>query len=74
MVVRNLWTGTRDGDVAAWGIVMAQTAWLRGDSARMRSTADTALAGFRQNLKGAPDDVQQLLFAGLAEAYLGRKA
>ncbi|MBK8003868.1 MAG: protein kinase [Gemmatimonadetes bacterium] len=70
----SLTPGDFDGDVAAWGIVMAQTAWLRGDSARMRSTADTALAGFRQNLKGAPDDVQQLLFAGLAEAYLGRKA
>ena len=66
--------GDFDGDEASWGIVMAQTAWLRGDSARIRSTAQTALAGFRLHLQNAPDDVQQLLFVGLAEAYLGRKA
>ena len=63
-----------DDDRAVWGIVMAQTSWLRGDQARARATADTALAGFLAQLRTAPDNAQSLLFAGLAEAYLGRKA
>ena len=63
-----------DDDRATWGIVMAQAAWLRGDTARARATADTALAAFQERLRVTPADAQSLVFAGLAAGYLGRKA
>jgi hypothetical protein len=63
-----------DGDEGAWGIVLAQTAWLRGDLARARALADTARAGFVRTLEGAPNDPQRTVLLALALAYAGRKA
>jgi eukaryotic-like serine/threonine-protein kinase len=61
-------------DRANWGIVLAQTYWLRGDRARARIYADSARIGFEDNIRATPDDPQQHVLLGLALAYLGRKA
>jgi tetratricopeptide (TPR) repeat protein len=61
-------------DRANWGIVLAQTYWLRGDKARARIYADSARMAFEENIKATPDDPQQHALLGLALAYLGRKA
>ncbi|HEX6616238.1 MAG TPA: tetratricopeptide repeat protein, partial [Gemmatimonadales bacterium] len=61
-------------DRPTWAIVLAQTYRLRGDRARSRAYADSALAGFEERLAGAPDDAQTHVFRGLALALLGRKA
>jgi serine/threonine protein kinase/TolB-like protein/cytochrome c-type biogenesis protein CcmH/NrfG len=62
-----------DGDRGVWGIVRAQTCYLRGDRARARVYADSARLGFEETLKATPDDPQRLVFLGLALAYLGQK-
>jgi len=61
-------------DRANWGIVLAQTYWLRGDKAKARIYADSARMAFEENIKATPDDAQQHALLGLALAYLGRKA
>ncbi len=63
-----------DGDRAVWGIVRAQTLWLRGDQAKARAYADSARAAFAEHVRATPGDGQQMLFMGLAEAYMGKKA
>ena len=63
-----------DGDRSAWGIVLAQTYWIRGDKARARAYADSSRVAQLEILKVNPDDGQRLLFLGLAQAYLGQKA
>ena len=62
-----------DGDRGAWGIVRAQTYWLRGNRAQARIYADSARIAFKQQLRGAPVDEQRHVLHGLALAYLGRK-
>ncbi|MFL5515238.1 MAG: protein kinase domain-containing protein [Gemmatimonadales bacterium] len=62
-----------DGDEGTWGIVLAQTAWLRGDRARARALADTARAGFVRTLEGTPTDPQRTVILALALAYAGQK-
>jgi len=61
-------------DHGVWGLVRAETYWLRGDTAHARVYADTARRVFTQHLKDAPDDDLQHLVLGLALAYLGRKS
>ena len=61
-------------DRASWAIVLAQVYRLQGDRRRTTAYADSALAGFDDRLRGAPDDAQSYAFRGLALAYLGRKA
>jgi serine/threonine-protein kinase len=61
-------------DRTGWGIVLAETWWLRGDTVRARSYADTAQLAFAAQLKDVPGDAQLHVFRGLALAYLGRKA
>jgi len=61
-------------DRGTWGIVLAETWWLRGDTVRARSYADTAQLAFAAQLKDVPGDAQRHVFRGLALAYLGRKA
>ena len=61
-------------DRANWGIVLAQTYYLRGNRAAARIYADSARLAFEENLKATPDDPQQHVLLGLALAYLGRKA
>ena len=63
-----------DGDSASWAIVLAEQYHLRGDSARTRAYADTALPLFSAQVKAAPKDDQRHIFRGLALAYLGQRA
>ncbi|HLB08581.1 MAG TPA: protein kinase [Gemmatimonadaceae bacterium] len=63
-----------DGDSASWAVVLAQQYSLRGDSARMRAYADTALSIFNAQVKEAPNDDQRHAFRGLSLAYLGQRA
>ena len=73
-LVLRLTPSAYDGDRATWADVTEQTLWLRGDKARARAFADTALAELSEQIKKAPNDPQRHLFSGLALAYLGRKA
>ena len=61
-------------DRETWAIVLTQLYASRGDTARARAFADTALMANTEILKAAPDDAQRLVFRGLQLAYLGRRA
>jgi TolB-like protein/Tfp pilus assembly protein PilF len=63
-----------DGDRGTWGIVLAQTYYLRGDRARARLYADSARIGFEQVLATIPNDAQRRAFHALALAFTGRRA
>ncbi|HWG32664.1 MAG TPA: protein kinase [Gemmatimonadaceae bacterium] len=63
-----------DDDRGAWGIVLAQTYWLRGDKVHARVYADSARIALEQQLKATPQDPQRHIVLGLALAYLGRSA
>jgi eukaryotic-like serine/threonine-protein kinase len=63
-----------DDDRSAWGIVLAETYQLRGDSVRMRAYADSARLAIEKILESTPNDAQRRAFYGLALAYLGRRA
>jgi serine/threonine-protein kinase len=62
-----------DGDRGRWGIILAQTYWLRGDRARARIYADSARLAIEQQLQAAPQDAETHVWHGLALAYVGRK-
>jgi len=66
--------GLFDNDVGNWGLAMAGAYHVLGDMNRARAYADSARAGFEQQLKAAPEDGQRLALLGVALAYLGRKA
>jgi TolB-like protein len=63
-----------DGDVGSWGLALAQiyTAW--SDERRARAYADSARAGFAEQIEAAPGDAQSLALHALSLAYLGRTA
>jgi tetratricopeptide (TPR) repeat protein len=63
-----------DDDRGAWGIVRAQTYWLRKDAAKARVYADSAQLAMAEQLRATPGDGQRHVLRGLALAYLGRKA
>ncbi len=63
-----------DDDRGTWGIVLAQTYWLRGDRKRAQAYADSARIVIEQQLAATPDNAQQRIFLGLALAYMGKKA
>ncbi|HEX5576489.1 MAG TPA: protein kinase [Gemmatimonadales bacterium] len=63
-----------DDDRGAWGIVRAQTYWLRKDSAKARVYADSAQLAMAEQLRATPEDGQRHVIRGLALAYMGRKA
>jgi tetratricopeptide (TPR) repeat protein len=63
-----------DDDRSAWGIVLAETYQLRGDSVRMRAYADSARLAIEKILESTPNDAQRRAFHGLALAYLGKRA
>jgi TolB-like protein/Tfp pilus assembly protein PilF len=65
---------TYDGDRGTWGIVLAETYYVRGDLARSRIYADSAREGLEAVLRDTPNDAQRRAFLGLAFAYMGRKA
>jgi tetratricopeptide (TPR) repeat protein len=71
-----------DNNRASWGIALAQTYAIQGNTARARVYADSARLAFEQQLdesaKGSSAAVstfyaQQHVFLGLALAYLGDK-
>jgi serine/threonine-protein kinase len=62
-----------DDDKAIWATTLMQVAELRGEKARARALADTALVELDKQLEGAPRDPQRNIFRGLALAVLGRK-
>lgn len=59
-------------DRALWAMTLAQAWSLRGDTARVRAYADTALHAVDAQLRDTPDDAQRHVLRGLALAYLGR--
>ena len=63
-----------DDDLGNWGIVRAQTYWLRKDVAKARVYADSAQRAFSEQLRTNPEDGPRYVIRGLALAYLGRKA
>jgi len=63
-----------DGDRGTWGIVLAQTYYLRGDHARARIYADTARIALEQLFATVPNDAQRRAFYALSLAIMGQKA
>jgi serine/threonine-protein kinase len=63
-----------DDDRGNWGIVRAQLCYLRGDRARAAIFADSARIAFEEQSRAAPKDPTRHALAGVALAYLGRKA
>jgi serine/threonine-protein kinase len=62
-----------DGDRGMWGLALAHTWFLRGDTARGRAYADSSRLAFEAQLRTAPDHVQGHTWLGIALAYLGRR-
>jgi len=62
-----------DGDRGTWGLVLAQTWYLRGETARARAYAVSARAAFEEQLRGTPENTGRQVALGLALAYMGRK-
>jgi len=60
-----------DDDRAAWGVVLAETYWLRGDRARARSYADSARSALERQLVASPENSELHTALGLALAYVG---
>ena len=73
-LVLRLGPASFDDDRATWATVRAEIYAMRGDAARTRIYADSALAGYDEQLREAPDDPQLHVLRGLVLAYLGRKA
>ena len=66
--------GPFDDDRLSWGIALAGTYALRGDTARSRAYADSARVAGEAQLREAPNDGQLHALEGIALAYAGRKA
>jgi eukaryotic-like serine/threonine-protein kinase len=61
------------GDRAAWGLALAETHALRGDSARARAYADSARLTYEARLRDVPEDAPTHTYLGLALGYGGRR-
>jgi serine/threonine-protein kinase len=66
--------GPFDDDRLTWGLVLAGTYALRGDTARARAYGDSARIAGQAYLREAPDNAQLHVLQGTALAYAGRKA
>jgi tetratricopeptide (TPR) repeat protein len=66
--------GPFNDDRLSWGLALAGTYGLRGDSARARAYGDSARIAGEAQLRDAPDDGQLNALQGVALAYAGRKA
>jgi serine/threonine-protein kinase len=66
--------GPFDDDRQTWGLALAGTFALRGDSARARAYADSAVIAGEAYLREAPDNAQLHVLQGTALGYMGRKA
>jgi TolB-like protein len=62
-----------DGDRGQWGIVMAETHALRGDTLRTRAYADSGRQGLEAQLRETPGDAQRHVLLGVVLGYLGRR-
>jgi hypothetical protein len=62
------------GDRGVWGLALAETHALRGDSALARAYADSARLTYEARLRDVPEDAPTHTYLGLALAYLGRRA
>jgi tetratricopeptide (TPR) repeat protein len=56
-----------------WGLALAGTSALRGDTARARAYADSARVDGESQVREAPEDGQLHVLLGTALAYLGQK-
>lgn len=65
-------TGAGAGNRRDWALALAHTAWLRGDAAKARAYADTALIASGAD-DGSPS-AQDMALRGVAYAYLGKAA
>ncbi len=63
-----------DGDRQTWGLAIAGTWLLRGDTARARAYADSARIAGAAHIREVPQDGQLHALQGTALAILGRKA
>jgi tetratricopeptide (TPR) repeat protein len=61
-----------DDDRGVWGLVRAQTFWLRNERASARVYADSARLAMEGQLRDSPQDAELRVLYGLALAYLGR--
>ena len=66
--------GPFDDDRESWGLALAGTWALRGDTARARAYGDSARIAGEAYLLEAPKDAQLHVLLGTALAYMGRKA
>jgi eukaryotic-like serine/threonine-protein kinase len=60
-------------DRGAWGTAIAAVYHLRGDEARARAYADSAVAAYQEQVKATPGNAQLYALLGTVLAYLGRK-
>ena len=63
-----------DGSLAAWGVTLAETHALRGDTAAARIYADSARIALEPQVAADPDDGFARVALGLALALSGRRA
>ncbi len=62
------------GDRSSWGLALAQTHALRGNTALARAYADSARLAYEAQVREAPQEALLHALLGVALAYLGRKA
>jgi serine/threonine-protein kinase len=62
------------GNLGAWGLTMAQGAYMLGDSDRVRAYADSALPTLERAVLNNPGEPGTHMSLGAALAFLGRKA
>jgi TolB-like protein/Flp pilus assembly protein TadD len=72
-LVLRLPPGPFGDDRLVWGLALAGTAALRGDTARARAYADSARLAGEAQVREAPDDGGRHVLLGTALAYLGRR-
>jgi serine/threonine-protein kinase len=56
-----------------WGLVLAQTYYLRNDRRKARIYADSARLAFEEQLQDSPQDSELHVLYGLSLAYMGRR-
>jgi tetratricopeptide (TPR) repeat protein len=63
-----------DDNQGTWGLVLAQTYALRGDTTHAHAYADSARIAFEQQLQASPQDPTLHSYLGLSLAYIGDKS